>query len=137
MDGNMSRNKGFPTYLPEYQHKYLDMVCNKMGIKKTEYIRRILDEKIREEFPVVEYENRRNELKKELNVLELLIQEAEGMKDQEDWVKKELERIVPNLADGNEPTPELAKYVSTKLGMSWKDLWNVVEQYRETGEVKV
>jgi len=133
----MSRNKGFPTYLPEYQHKYLDMVCNKMGIKKTEYIRRILDEKIREEFPVVEYENRRNELKKELNVLELLIQEAEGMKDQEDWVKKELERIVPNLADGNEPTPELAKYVSTKLGMSWKDLWNVVEQYRETGEVKV
>ncbi len=132
-----STNKGFPTYLPEYQHKYLDMECHKLGIKKTEYIRRLLDEKIKEEFPVFEHERRRELLTKELEVVELLIEESEQMEDHNQWVREELERIVPNLAEGRDPTPELAKYVTGKLGLSWPDFWNVVEQYRETGKVEV
>ncbi|WP_321422793.1 hypothetical protein [uncultured Methanobacterium sp.] len=137
MTKSKSPNKGLPTYLPEYQHKYLDMECHKLGIKKTEYIRRLLDEKIKEEFPVFEHERRRELLTKELEVVELLINESEQMENHAQWVKKELERIVPNLAKGNEPTAELAKYVSSKLGLAWPDFWCVVEQYRETGKVEV
>jgi hypothetical protein len=59
------------------------------------------------------------------------------MEDHNQWVREELERIVPNLAEGRDPTPELAKYVSSKLGLSWPDFWSVVEQYRETGKVEV
>jgi len=131
-----SQNKPLPTYLPEYQHQYLNMTCTKQGITKTEYIRRMLDDKIRHEYPVVEYERRRDELQQELEVVELLIQESSYMKDHEDWVRGELERIVPNLAKGADPTPELASYVSSRLGLSWQDFWNVVEQYRETGELE-
>jgi hypothetical protein len=132
-----SPNKGFPAYLPEYQHKYLDMVSTKQGITKTEYLRRILDDKIKEEYPVVEYERKREELEKELAVVKLLIEESGQIKDHEDWVRSELERIIPSLAKGVEPTPELATYVSSRLGLSWPNFWSVVEQYRETGKLEV
>jgi len=113
------------------------MVCRKKGITKTEYIRRMLDDQIKEDYPVVEYERRRDELQKELKVVELLIEESSYMKDHEQWVLSELERIVPNLAKGANPTPELATYISSRLGLSWQDLWMVVEQYRETGKLEV
>lgn len=137
MKRRKSTNKPLPTYLPEYQHQYLGMVCRKKGITKTEYIRRMLDDQIKEDYPVVEYERRRDELQKELKVVELLIEESSYMKDHEQWVLSELERIVPNLAKGANPTPELATYISSRLGLSWQDLWMVVEQYRETGKLEV
>jgi len=132
-----SSNKPLPTYLPEYQHQFLNMTSIKQGITKTEYIRRILDDKIRQEYPAVEYERRRDELKQEIKVVELLIEEASAMEDHEKWIRNELERIVPNLAKGADPTPELASYVSKRLGLSWQDLWAVVEEYRETGKLEV
>jgi len=85
----------------------------------------------------VEYERRRDELKQEIKVVELLIEEASAMEDHEKWIRNELERIVPNLAKGADPTPELASYVSKRLGLSWQDLWAVVEEYRETGKLEV
>lgn len=132
-----SPDKGFLVYIPLYQHAYLKMVAGRDGTKMVSIIRRLLDEEIRKEYPVVEYETRREELTRELEVVELMIQESSYMKDHQEWVQGELERIVPPLAGGSDPTPELADYVSARLGLSWQDLWSVVEQYRETGRVEV
>lgn len=130
-------NKGFLLYLKPHQHAFLKMTAAKNGTKITTILRDLIDDQINEQYPAVEYKQKHEELLREIEVVEMMIQESETIKDHENFLQTELERIIPNLAEGTLPTPELASYVSNQLGLSWKDFWAIVEGYRETGRVEV
>lgn len=129
--------KGLLVHLPEYQHAYLKMVSHRDNKKMVAIVRGLIEREIQKEYPATEYERRKQELQQELEVVDLMIQEADNFRGHEEWVQSELERIVPRLAEGANPDHKLADYVSSRLGLSWKDFWSVVENYKETGKVEV
>ena len=133
----MAQNKGFLLYLKPHQHAFLKMTAARKGTKIATLLRDLIDDLIIEEYPAIEYQQKHEDLLREIEVVEMMIQESENIRGHEDFMQKELERIVPNIAKGAEPTPELASYVSNQLGLAWPEFWDVVEKYRETGRVEV